>query len=151
MSEDPRLSGLPHERLNALLSANERFYRIFEALDYAAMEELWEKSDRVFCVHPGWSPLHGEKPVMDSWKRIIENTAAMHFELVDVRARLEDDTGVVTLFEVIHSQVGQERHNSGAVSTNLFAYDSQAGVWKLYHHHASNAAVPDQLEHGPLN
>ena len=147
MSEDPRPSGL----LSGLVRANEWFYRVFEKLDYAAMEALWEKSERVFCVHPGWSPLYGEKPVMDSWKRIIENTAAMHFELVDVRARLEGDIGVVTLIELIHSQVGQERHNSGAVSTNLFAYDSQAGVWKLYHHHASNAAVPDNLEHGPLN
>ena len=136
---------------SSLLKANAHFYRVFEKLDYSAMEALWEKSDRVFCVHPGWSPLYGEKPVMDSWKRIIENTAAMQFDLVDVRARLEGNTGVVTLFEQIHSQVGQERHNSGAVSTNLFAYDARAGMWKLFHHHASNTAVPDNPEIGPLN
>lgn len=138
-------------RLRSLLETNERFYRVFEKLDYPAMEELWEKSGRVFCVHPGWSPLHGERPVMDSWKRIIENTATMHFDLIDVRARLEGDTGVVTLFEQIQSRVGQERHSSGAVSTNLFSYDAQAELWKIFHHHASNAAIPDDMEAGPLN
>lgn len=138
-------------RLRELLEANERFYRVFEKLDYGAMEALWEQSDRVFCVHPGWSPLYGEKPVMDSWKRIMENTAVMHFDLVNVQGRVEGHTGVVTLFEQIQSQVGQERHSSGAVSTNLFAYDAQSGMWRLFHHHASNAVVPDDFELGPLN
>ena len=138
-------------RLRSLLEANERFYRVFESLDFAAMEALWEQSDRVFCVHPGWSPLYGGKPVMDSWKRIMENTAVMKFDLVNVRGEVKENTGVVTLFEQINSQVGQERHSSGAISTNLFAYDAQSGMWKLFHHHASNAVVPDDFEHGPLN
>lgn len=143
MNDDSRLQGL--------LDANERFYRVFEKLDYGAMEALWEQSDRVFCVHPGWSPLYGGKPVMDSWKRIMENTAVMNFDLVNVRGRVDGNTGIVTLFEQIQSQVGQERHSSGAISTNLFAYDTQSGLWKLFHHHASNAVVPDDFEHGPLN
>ncbi len=74
-------------RLRSLLEGNERFYRVFEKLDYEAMEALWERSDRIFCVHPGWSPLYGEKAVMDSWKRIIENTASMHFDLLNVQGR----------------------------------------------------------------
>ena len=143
MRDDPRL--------RSLLEANQRFYRVFETLDFSAMEALWEKSDRVFCVHPGWSPLYGERPVLDSWKRIIENTATMQIDLIDVRARLEGKIGVVTLFEQIQSQVGQERHSSGAISTNLFSFDESLGLWKLYHHHASNAVVPDEFEHGPLN
>ena len=140
-----------NSRLNSLLEANERFYRVFESLDFAAMEDLWEKSDRVFCVHPGWSPLYGQRPVLDSWKRIIENTSTMHFDLIDVRGRLEENIGVVTLLEQIQSQVGQERHSSGAVYTNLFSFDGSSGLWKLYHHHASSAALPDESEHGPLN
>ena len=50
--------------ITSLLKANERFYRVFEQLDYPAMEELWEKSDRLFCVHPGWSALYGEQGVV---------------------------------------------------------------------------------------
>ena len=81
----------------------------------------------------------------------MENTAVMKFDLVNVRGEVKENTGVVTLFEQINSQVGQERHSSGAISTNLFAYDAQSGMWKLFHHHASNAVVPDNFEHGPLN
>ncbi len=143
MSDNPRL--------HSLLEANDRFYRVFEELDDAAMEDVWENSDRLFCVHPGWSPLHGWRPVLDSWKRIIENTTVIHFDLTNVQARVEGDLGIVTLFENIHSQVGQERHTSGAVSTNLFAYDTGANAWKLIHHHSSNAVVPDDPEFGPLN
>nr|NIP74171.1 nuclear transport factor 2 family protein [Gammaproteobacteria bacterium] len=61
--------------LASLLAANERFYRTFESLDYPAMAALWEDSERVFCVHPGWAPLRGTRPVLESWQRIIENTA----------------------------------------------------------------------------
>lgn len=138
-------------RLRSLLEANQRFYQVFETLDFRAMEALWEQSDRVFCVHPGWAPVYGERPVLDSWKRIIENTATMHIDLINVQARLEGKIGVVTLFEQIQSLVGQERHSSGAISTNLFSFDESSGLWKLYHHHASNAVVPDEFEHGPLN
>lgn len=143
MSESPRVP--------SLLQANERFYRFFEMLDYPAMEDHWEKSERVFCVHPGWSPLYGEKAVLDSWKRIIENTEAMQFTLTNVEGRVEGDLGVVTLHEHIYSRVGQERHTSGAVSTNLFAFDRSSGIWKIFHHHASHAAVPEEPELGPVN
>ncbi len=137
--------------VDSLLRANEQFYRVFEALDYTAMEQLWEESDRLFCVHPGWMALRGRRPVLESWQRIIENTAAMHFELNQVEARVEGSLGIVTLQEHIFTQVGQERHTGGAVSTNLFAFDTQAGEWRLFHHHASSVALPDDLEQGPLN
>ena len=63
-------------------------------------------------------------------------------DLFDGRARMK---------QAPNSRVGQERHTSGAVSTNLFAYDTGANAWKLFHHHASNAVVPDDPEFGPLN
>ncbi len=143
MSDEPTVQ--------SLLAANERFYRVFETLDFPAMEALWEKSDRIFCVHPGWAVLRGEHPVLDSLRRIIENTASMHFDLLQVEARLEGNLGIVTLYEHISSQVGHERHTSGVVSTNIFAFDTATSDWKLFHHQASHTAVPDDPELGPLN
>jgi len=137
--------------VESLIAANERFYRTFETLDYAAMEALWEQSDRVFCVHPGWAALRGARPVLDSWRRIIENTAAMHFDLTLVEAHVEGRLGIVTLYEHIFTEVNQERHTSGVVSTNLFAFDPDAGTWKIFHHHAAHAPVPDNGDQGPLN
>ncbi len=136
--------------ISSLLAANERFYRTFESLDYPAMAALWEDSERVFCIHPGWAPLRGTQPVLDSWKRIIENTTAMRFNLTGSQVLIDGNTGIVTVFEGIHSTVGRERHSSGAISTNIFAFDAQAGLWKLFHHHASHTIIPEDEGEGTL-
>lgn len=137
--------------VESLVAANERFYRTFEALDYAAMDALWEHSDRVFCVHPGWPPLHGAKPVLESWWRIIGNTTSIHFTLTGVEARVEGHLGIVTVFENIRSAVSDETHTSGTISTNMFAFDPQEEAWKLFHHHASPTALPTGEIDSPLN
>ena len=136
--------------LDSLLAANERFYRTFEALDYPAMARCWEQSERVFCVHPGWAPLRGRRPVLESWARVIENTETIHFDLSGAEATLSGDVGIVTVFEAISSTVGQERHSSGVVATNLFGWDEKASLWKLFHHHASHCVLPEDSEAGPL-
>jgi len=135
---------------DSLLAANERFYRTFETLDYPAMAALWEDSARVFCVHPGWMPLRGARPVLESWQRIIENTANIHFDLSGAEAHVAGDVGIVTVYEAIHSAVGHERHSSGVVSTNLFGWDAEAELWKIFHHHGAHTVVPDEPEVGPL-
>ncbi len=126
----------------SLLAANERFYRTFERLDYPALAALWEQSDRVFCVHPGWPPLAGARAVMESWQTIIENTAGIRFSLSGARARIVGQVGIVTVFESIHNAVGDERQQSGAVSTNLFAFDPRQQRWLIFHHHASHTRIP---------
>lgn len=142
--------GPDRRTVESLLAANERFYRTFETLDFDALAALWEDSDRVFCVHPGWAPLRGARPVLESWKRILENTAEMHFDLLGAEAHVAGDVGIVTVYETIRTRVGYERHSGGAISTNLFGFDAEAGLWKLFHHHAAHTAVPDDLGEGQL-
>jgi len=135
---------------DSLLAANERFYRTFERLDYPALVALWEESDRTFCLHPGWTPLFGPKPVMDSWKRIIENTSESHFTLTGEQAFIHGEIGVVTVFESIQNAIGDERHASGTFATNLFAFEAKLERWMLFHHHASHSAIPHEIEEGTL-
>jgi ketosteroid isomerase-like protein len=135
---------------DGLLAANERFYRTFERLDFPALAALWEDSARVFCVHPGWPPLRGTRPVLESWERIIANTVEIHFTLSGAEAHVAGDLGVVTVYETIHSAVGTERHSSSAVSTNLFGYDAGAGLWRIFHHHAAHTVLPGDPEAGTL-
>ncbi|MEC8068528.1 MAG: nuclear transport factor 2 family protein, partial [Actinomycetota bacterium] len=40
--------------VNAVLAANAAFYDAHESRDLAAMQAVWEHSDRVACTHPGW-------------------------------------------------------------------------------------------------
>jgi ketosteroid isomerase-like protein len=145
-------AGAAHEPdAESLLKANARFYEIFQELDYPAMEAFWEKSDRVFCVHPGWQALRGWRPVVESWKRIIANTASINFVLTQITAHVDGFLGVVTQYENISSRIGQERHTSGTVSTNIYAFDPDTGEWHIFHHHAAHAMVPDEEDGALLN
>lgn len=151
MSERPAARAARLPRVETLLQANARFYEVFQALDYPAMEALWEKSERVFCVHPGWQALRGWLPVLDSWKRIIANTASISFTLTQVSAHVDGAVGIVTQYESITARVGQERHSSGTISTNLYAFDSDEGEWRIFHHCSAHAVVPEEEEGAVLN
>lgn len=129
--------------IDSLIEANAAFYRAFESLDLPALEKAWDAGDRLFCVHPGWQALSGREAVMDSWRAILANTGKIAFTLTRVEARIAGTVGIVTLYENIDSQVGNERHRASAIATNLFRYDQREGGWKLFHHHASLAAAPD--------
>src|SRR5271169_853903 len=58
----------------ALRDANRRFYAAFEAMDLAALEEVWAHEEWVQCVHPGWDLLLGWDEVRESYMRIFSNT-----------------------------------------------------------------------------
>ena len=103
-----------------------------------------------WAASPGWMPLFGPKAVMDSWRRIIANTAEIHFTLTGAQALICGEIGVVTVFESIQNVPGDERTTSGTFATNLFAYEKNQARWMLFHHHASHAAFPHEIEEGTL-
>ena len=136
--------------LESLLAANRKFYKVFENQDMVAMGELWEDSDRVYCVHPGWPPIRGLRPVLDSWRSIMSNTEEIYFELAHEKGWVEGLIGGVVLQERIQNKVDQERQTSVAVATNLFSFDPIAGVWQIFHHHASHSPMEEEALGGLL-
>lgn len=159
MPDSPHLHQIDSTTTVSLLAANERFYRTFELLDYPALEQLWENSGRVFCVHPGWPPLRGVRAVMDSWKRIIENTSSIQFELSQEEAHISGGNaapiGSVTVLERIVNEAGPqagggehggEGGGGGVISTNLFVFNRKISMWLLFHHHASQVSMPEEEE-----
>jgi ketosteroid isomerase-like protein len=116
--------------------ANVRFYRAFETLDIARMEEVWAHTDAVRCVHPGWPLLRGWTDVRASWARIFEHTAEMRFTLADVDVHVRGDLGWVTCTENILAEVGERVSVTAILATNLFERDDHG--WRLVHHHASH-------------
>jgi ketosteroid isomerase-like protein len=121
---------------NAVAEANARFYRAFEALDLAAMEQVWAHGDDVKCVHPGWPLLTGWGAVRDSWRTIFQNTEEMRFTLSDVRVEVSESFAWVTCTENILSDVRGRVTVTSILATNLFARVDDA--WLLVHHHASH-------------
>ncbi len=117
----------------ALLFANEAFYRAFADRDVDAMDEVWSRTASVTCIHPGWGVIDERDDVLESWAAIIANPESLEIECRNATAYAHGDTGYVICYEEIDGQF--------LVATNVFVREGR--IWKLIHHQAGpTAAVP---------
>ena len=121
--------------VNAVKAANLRFYEAFGSLDIDLMERVWETSDRVLCIHPGWQLLMGWEEVRKSWERIFYNTTLMHFTITGAQVIIQGDSAWVSCIENITSVVDARATNLAVQATNIFVRGE--GGWRMVHHHAS--------------
>ena len=125
--------------------ANEGFYRAFETLKIDAMERVWAKDADIQCGHPGWRILRGWGPVMESWKRIFENTPSMKFTLTDVKVEVRGAVAWVTLYENLNSTIEGQNYSAAILTTNMFQRTAEG--WRMILHHGSSVSQrPDQDE-----
>ncbi len=124
-----------YESGKAVARANLAFYRAIEALDVDAMRAVWSTAPHAKCIHPGWELIAGTESILASWEAIFANTDSLCFDVADLEVEVLGDLAWVSNVEKIRSVVGDERYESEAVATNLFAREN--GVWKLILHHAS--------------
>ena len=124
------------ERIEEVTRTNEAFYRAFESLDVAAMDQIWAHQEYITCIHPGWSIRVGWPAVRDSWVVIFNNTFSMEFQLTELQVQVAADVAWVICTENITSRVGEATQNSRVVATNLFERIGDA--WKIIHHHGSH-------------
>jgi len=121
-----------HDIGHAVLAANRAFYDAHEQRDLAAMQAVWEHSDRVVCIHPGWPILRTWPVVEASWQRILAGPGRNQFivtndEVIVIDAR----TAWVTLDE----NIVQGGSTGTIAATNVFVRHDDG--WKLVHHHGS--------------
>ena len=128
----------------AVREANERFYRAFESLDLAEMDQVWAHGDHVACVHPGWSRLHGWEDVRRSWAAIFQSTTEMRFTITDVHVEVRGDLAWVHCTENILSDTRGGLSITAILATNVF--ERQVARWSLVHHHASHILAPRDPE-----
>ena len=106
---------MPEE--NAVIEANQAFYRAIESLDNATMEAVWGPHPGVTCVRPGWPLMAGRDKALQSWYTILDNTMVMQF----------------TVTKSLRSVAG--RVNEATVeASNVIRRDAQ---WRIVHHHGS--------------
>ena len=114
-----------------VLAANQAFYDAHEARDLDAMRAVWEHSDHVVCVHPGWPILRTWPHVEESWRRIFAGPGRNQFILTNEAVAVHGDTAWVTLDENLVDSGG-----TGTVAaTNLFVRRDER--WLLVAHHGS--------------
>lgn len=109
---------------DAVLFANEAFYRAFADRDIRGMDEVWSRTAAVTCLHPGWAPLYGREEVMASWAAILAAPGAPQVRVTAARAHVYGDLASVICFEDVGDTL--------LVATNLFVRERR--LWKMVHH-----------------
>ena len=117
---------------DAVLFANELFYRAFADADLAAMEDIWATGpDTISVVHPGTSPILGRDEVLETWQVIFEGASHVDIGIADTDARVYGDFAIVLFSEIVHGH--------GLSATNVFCRTPQG--WRLVHHQAGPSAA----------
>ncbi len=124
------------------VSANESFYKAFNNRDIEAMKEVWGHIENTTCVHPGWPPLKGFEPILNSWAGIFENSGNMEIKISDVQVVASEDLAWVSCLENLYTIAERGVLVSKVFATNLFHLEG--GSWKMIMHHAS--PVPETRE-----
>ena len=122
--------------VNAVKAANLRFIQAAESLDIGEMDVVWEQSDRVLCIHPGWRLLTGWEQVRKSWEGIFYNSTLMHFSITESQVVIHGDSAWVSCVKNITSVVDARAANFSVQATNIFA--SGESGWLMVHHHGSS-------------
>ena len=117
------------------IAVNEKFYKAFNARDLDAMKSVWSFQGNLICVHPGWSPLNGFEPIMESWQGIFKNSGNMDIQVSDITVTASEDLAWVSCVEQIYTIASNGVLASKVFSTNLFQINE--GSWKMIMHHAS--------------
>jgi ketosteroid isomerase-like protein len=124
----------------AVAQANQSFYRAFETLKIEAMENVWAKDAEIQCGHPGWRLLRGWGPVMESWKRIFENTPSMQFTLTDVKIEVRGELAWVAQYENLNSSIEGQTFSAAILTINMFQKTAEG--WRMILHHGSSVSQP---------
>ena len=129
-----------------VVAANESFYKAFNARDLDAMKRVWSSYEKVTCVHPGWEPLNGLEPIIDSWQGIFKNSGNMDIRATDVSVITSEDLAWVSCVEKLYTIADHGVLASKVFSTNLFQLSE--GNWKMIMLHASPLPSSPESEEG---
>ena len=114
----------------AVLFANEAFYRAFAERDLDAMDAIWARDAPVSCIHPGWAALMGRHQVLESWRSILGSPESPGIHCREPKVFLFGDLALVICYEAIRG--------SFLVASNVFV--KQESGWSLIHHQAGSTA-----------
>ncbi len=124
----------------AVRQANRAFYDAFETLEVERMERVWLQQPHIVCIHPGWRPLSGWGPIMQSWERIFDSTFEMKFDISEIQLMLHGDLAIVVVQENLTQRGYDGVVKSTVLATNVF--ERSGGEWKIVLHHGSPVAMP---------
>ncbi|NEP18298.1 MAG: nuclear transport factor 2 family protein [Leptolyngbya sp. SIO4C1] len=123
---------------DAVLAANQAFYRAFEKKDIEAMEAACSKGIGSLCIHPGRSAVRGWEKIYQSWQQIFKATRYLEIDTEVISVEVSGDLAYVVLVENVMQVAGNRRLTARSMATNVF--EQMGGQWYLVHHHGSPIA-----------
>ncbi len=124
--------------VDAVAEANAAFYAAFESRDLDRMSDVWEHSDRVSVVHPGWPVLRGWGAVSGSWFALFGGPQHLQFILTNQAVATAGDVGWVTVDENL---LDGDAIGGTVAALNVFVRTDDR--WLLVAHHGSPVARRD--------
>ncbi len=73
----------------AVLAANEAFYRAFSNRDLSSMTLLCWQGSTSLCIHPGGQVLTGWEAIRASWESIFRNTDSFEIDLEIIKVEID--------------------------------------------------------------
>ncbi|MDA1101132.1 MAG: nuclear transport factor 2 family protein [Proteobacteria bacterium] len=122
--------------LDAVLFANEAFYRAFADRDLAGMAEVWADDLALTCIHPGWGLLEGRDAVLGSWRAILVNPDSPAVRCLAAQAHMQGEMAYVVCYEEIDGGF--------LIASNIFIHEGRR--WRLVHHQAGPTAEAPPVE-----
>ena len=115
-----------------VLAVNRRYYEAFEGRDLDAMSDIWERSARALCTHPGWATLQGWGPVAASYFALFQSGQQLQFVLTRESVTVAGDAAWVSLDENLLGDQG----GVTVATVNIFVRHP-TGRWRMICHHGS--------------
>jgi ketosteroid isomerase-like protein len=132
--------------VDEVTAVNTEFYAAIEAGDVERIQRLWDDSDDVVCVHPGWPAVRGRSRVLRSWAVIMANTAYIQFFLTEAEIAVTGDIARVSCEHSLLTRISDADAGLGetarVVATNV--YRRQPDGWRLWSHHGSPVLAADE-------
>mgnify|MGYP006249260081 FL=1 len=117
------------------MQAEEAFYQAFRTHDIELMKQVWDRTDNVFCIHPGSSRIYSFDLIIASWAHIFAGKEEINIKVCEVGYQHDAHTSIHTVKEVLRV----DNHDLGVVyATNIYHQTEQQG-WKMVGHHGTPA------------
>jgi SnoaL-like domain len=97
------------------------------------MSDLWERSDRATCTHPGWATLRGWGSIAASFFALFQGQHQLQFVLTQERVDVLGDTGWASVDENLLGAEG----GTTVAALNLFVRTPDEDRWRIVCHHGS--------------
>lgn len=126
------------------MQVEESFYKAFRNRDLDLMQQVWDQSDDVICIHPSSPRIYSFDLIIASWQQIFSAPQATNIDTAEQVYKLDETIAI----HYVKENLSVNNQSVGSVyATNIY-HQTSAG-WKMIAHHASPAFTDEETRINP--